>query len=158
MKTLAVLETRREDLARRLSALTARGGARVLGAYRAQTLAGLAPEILLVSPGYSERGAAGRELTCGTLLLPGWAETPDFAAKSVVTYGMSPRDTLTLSSIGAPRGVVSLQREVMTADGELLDMQELIIRGDAGADELLAVTGGLLLLGLTPGEWTYTTS
>ena len=60
------------------------------------------------------RRAAGCK--CGILLLPGDANVPmSFDAGCVVTYGMSPKNTLTLSSIGEDTSaLLALQRELLT--------------------------------------------
>ena len=102
-------------------------------------------DIALVLPG----GAAGTEkLRCRILMLPGGGGADFARADCVVTYGMNAKDTLTLSSIGDETCVLALQRELVTTLGSVLDRQEIKIRAAGTADELLAVNGAMLLLGL----------
>jgi len=113
-----------------------------------------ATDIAVVPPGCKAvHYDGGARLRCKTLLLPGGLQA-DFAdAGCVVTYGMSAKDTITLSSIGEDSCVLALQRELVTAPGGVLDRQEIKVQGAGatGADELLAASGAILLLGLDPG-------
>jgi hypothetical protein len=127
------------------------------------------PDILVlpaeaVSSGY-ERDA---RVSCSFLLLPGdsvtgdsvtgdsvtgdlsngSADATDFDAGCIVTYGMSPKNTITLSSISEDTCVLALQRELVTIHGDILDRQEMMIKGGLRPDCLLAVVGTLLILGL----------
>ena len=88
---------------------------------------------------------------CRVLLTPerlgvGWT------VPAAVSYGPSPRDTLTFSSLDGPGMVLSLQREVVTLDGRRVDRQEipLPVRGDLLTT--LAWAGTLLLAGVSPGD------
>jgi hypothetical protein len=87
-------------------------------------------------------------IKCGILLLPGDADADSFDAGCVVTYGMSPKNTLTLSSIGEDTCVLALQRELLTANGSMLERQEFNIKSGLRPDRLLAMAGALLILGL----------
>jgi len=75
-------------------------------------------------------------------------------AASAVSYGLSPRDSLTVSS--RERGVLwaALQRELVTVDGRVVERQEFPLALEPGAEELsaLAAAGALLLLGVPPEE------
>ena len=86
--------------------------------------------------------AEGREVACGTLLLPGEEPLPPrLRAERVVTYGLSHRDTLTLSSLGE-MPVLCLQRALPPEAGEDLDARELPLTA-----EKLLLLYGLWLLG-----------
>ena len=113
------------------------------------------PALLVVSP----RAAARRiplPRHCRTVLLPGG--TGDLSlplqAASAVSYGASPRDSLTLSSREGNILWAALQRELVTVDGRVVERQEFPLRLEPGTGELssLAVAGALLLLGVSPEE------
>lgn len=102
----------------------------------------------------------GAPIGCGILLMPGDggicdttacdadAGTADmFDAGCIATYGMSPKNTVTLSSISEEICVLALQRELVTTGGDVLERQEIMIRGGMRPACLLAVAGTLLLLG-----------
>ena len=70
-------------------------------------------------------------------------------ADCIVNYGMTAKDTITLSSIGEKECVLALQRELVTADGVILERQELIVsRAGLTPEELMAAEGTLLLAGM----------
>ena len=91
-------------------------------------------------------------LPCRTLLIPGQMELSALSAAQVVSYGFSPRDTLTFSSLGGGRLVLSLQRECMTLAGTRLERQELPVPDRGGVSLTLAWAGTLLLAGVPPEE------
>ena len=105
------------------------------------------PGLLVVGPGVS--GLPG-PLVCGTVLLPGSQSRllEQISAKSAVSYGMSGRDTITLSSRWGNRLWVAVQRELVRLDGTVLERQELSVEMGGGMDTLhaLALTGARLLL------------
>ena len=91
-------------------------------------------------------------ISCGILLLPGDVAAGGtngdiFDAECIVTYGMSPKNTITLSSISEESCVLALQRELVTTKGDVLERQEIKIKGRMRPDCLLAVMGALLILG-----------
>lgn len=101
----------------------------------------------------------GMRISCGILLLPGDIITGDgddevdiFDAECIVTYGMSPKNTITLSSISEGICVLALQRELITTKGDVLERQEIKINGGMRPDCLLAVAGALLILGQRPTD------
>ncbi|MCL2401763.1 MAG: hypothetical protein FWC90_03860 [Oscillospiraceae bacterium] len=107
-------------------------------------------DIVVVSPSCRFHAESRPRLRCGILLTPG-GFAPRFAeTRCIVTYGMNPKDTLTLSSIGEDVCVLALQRELVTADGGILERQEFKIRTCGSVDESLACSGAMLLLGLQP--------
>ena len=118
-------------------------------------LAGARLELLTVSP--AARGWAGAgAVPCGTVLLPGTAGPLARAlnARQAVSYGTSPRDTLTFSSLEGDRLCLAVQRELVTLGGAVVEQQELVLPFSTGASPLpfLAAAGTLLLLGVPPEE------
>ena len=77
---------------------------------------------------------------------------PSLRADWVVSYGLAESSTLTFSSLDPAGPVLSLQREVPTLTGEILDRQELPIGPQPGArpEEILCTAGALLVAGLPP--------
>ena len=81
--------------------------------------------ILLLPPG-TVRGRQEVPISCACLLVEGTcpAELLSSAKTAhVVTYGMSPRDSLTLSSLREP--VLCVQRSLIRPDGTVIEPQEL---------------------------------
>ncbi len=132
-----------------LRRLTARGGLRGRCASRSH------PALVVVSP---RAAAAGVPLPrqCRTVLLPGGTGACGLPlrAASAVSYGASPRDSLTLSSREGDMLWAALQRELVTVDGRVVERQEFPLHLEPGAEELptLAAAGALLLLGVPPEE------
>jgi hypothetical protein len=101
------------------------------------------------------QGEPKARVACKILLLPGDrvtsgtepGDTDFFDAECVVTYGMSPKNTITLSSISEESCVLALQRELITIGGDVLERQEIKIKGGLRPNSLLAVYGTLLILG-----------
>lgn len=95
-------------------------------------------------------------LRCGTVLLPGGESglLQYIRARSAVSYGLSGRDTITLSSRQKDRLWVAVQRELVRLDGTVLERQEVPVPVGQGEDamEVLAVAGALLLLGAEPED------
>lgn len=89
---------------------------------------------------------------CRTLLLPDHLILPALPAAQVVSCGPSPRDTLTFSSLGGRRPVLSLQREIVTLAGTRLERQEFPVRDQGGIRLTLAWAGTLLLAGVPPED------
>ncbi|MEA4934577.1 MAG: hypothetical protein VB071_13495 [Lawsonibacter sp.] len=129
--------------------LSARGGA----AERCVSLNH--PTLLVVSP---KAAARGLELpgACRTVLLPGDAGSllDSVRAASAVSYGASPRDSLTISSRENGKLWAALQRELVTIGGQVVERQEFRLTLAPETEELpaLAVAGALLLLGVPPEE------
>ena len=100
-------------------------------------LAGARLELLTVSP--AARGWAGAgAVPCGTVLLPGTAGPLARAlnARQAVSYGTSPRDTLTFSSLEGDRLCLAVQRELVTLGGAVVEQQELVLPFSTGASPL----------------------
>ena len=89
------------------------------------------------------------------LLLPGRLGplAGDLEAGWVVSYGLTPRDSLTLSSLGQDGLCLALQREVVTLAGRSLEPQETLLRGFVGVEpELVLAWAGVMLLVGVPVE------
>lgn len=84
---------------------------------------------------------------CGTLLVPGDCPLEllaEITAEQVISYGLSPRDSLTLSSLSEP--VLCVQRTLLRPDGETIEPQEFPLPPlPAPPAELLPVLGLRLL-------------
>ena len=82
-------------------------------------------------------------LRCRILLAPGGCRIPE-GAGTVVTCGLSPRDSLTLSSLAEP--VLCIQRALPRLDGSILEPQEVPLPPlPAPAEGLLPLLGLWLL-------------
>lgn len=112
-------------------------------------------DLLAVSPAAAVGKAAG-SAACRCLLLPGEAGplARQISAEYAVSYGTSPKDTLTFSSLEGDKIVLCLQRELVTLEGTVVEQQELALPFGAGLSPLpwLAAVGVLLLLGIPPEE------
>ena len=91
-------------------------------------------------------------IPCRTLLIPGQSDLPALSAAQAVSYGPSPKDTLTFSSLEAGTLVLSLQRKIVTLAGTHLDRQEFPVPDRGGIDLTLAWAGTLLLAGIPPEQ------
>ncbi|MDR3209363.1 MAG: hypothetical protein LBT36_01885 [Oscillospiraceae bacterium] len=146
--TLSILEKPREGVADALRAALSLAGRDTRVVTRPESVCPL----MVVAPEYEFRPRA-RYGVCGILLLPDGTACPGIAAREVVTYGMSPRASLTLSAIGETTCVLALQRELVTLGGLVLEQEELEIPADASPERALCLAGAALLLGLTlPGR------
>ena len=134
--------------------LTGRGIALICGRHPAQ-LAGADLALLTVSPGAAGWAGAGA-LDCRTVLLPGAAGPLARALRAdcAVSYGTSPKDSLTFSSLDGNRICLAVQRELVTLDGAVLERQELVLPFPPGLapSVFLAWAGTLLLAGLPPEQ------
>ena len=138
---------RDEGLAERVSRLAEGTGEKALvrACRHPALLAGLALDLLVVSPGATGWAGAGA-LNCRTL-------TRALPAGTVLSYGSSSRNTLTLSSLDEQRASVAVQREFVSLDGRAVERQEIILPCDGcSPDLLLAQAGAALLLGRLPAE------
>lgn len=109
------------------------------------------PALLVVSPRAATRGFP-LPRQCRTALLPGGMGGVPPQAASAVSYGVSPRDSLTISSREGDTLWAALQRELVTVDGRVVERQEFPLALGQGEGELtaLAAAGALLLLGVPP--------
>ena len=104
--------------------------------------------LLALTPGGCRALAGRREsgVVCRLLLVPG--DLPvlpaQIRAETVVSYGLSPRDSLTLSSLAEP--VLCVQRALPRPDGAVIDPQEFPLPPLPGPAEALLPILGLRLL------------
>ena len=126
----------------------------VRGLEREEELAQAVWDLLALTPSgllQLEKGL----LRCRILLLPG-GSPPELVslanAECLITYGLSSRDSLTLSSLEAP--VLCVQRTLPRLDGSVVKPQELPLGSlPAPAEELLPLLGLYLLqMPLTDGR------
>ncbi|MEG0780684.1 MAG: hypothetical protein RRY95_02205 [Oscillospiraceae bacterium] len=94
---------------------------------------------------------ADRSCACRTLLIPGdcGEAIRRVAAERVVTYGISPRSSLTFSSMGNGQRVLCIQRTLVRGDGTVIEPREMPLpEGFASLPDegILAVLGTHLLL------------
>lgn len=112
-------------------------------------------ELLCISPSAVGWAGAGA-IQCQTLLLPGAAGplARGLRCACAVSYGTSPKDTLTFSSLEGDRICVALQRELVTLDGDVVEQQEFSLPFPPERSPLpfLAEVGTLLLLGVPAKE------
>ena len=92
-----------------------------------------------------------KEIHCKILLAPGTASADALSqihAKWVVGYGLSGKDTITLSSLHTHRAVLAIQREFVTLQETVVEQQEIPINIPAKhhADDIMALYGALLIL------------
>ena len=156
MKLVAVLEKNGEYFGDAVSrCFRDADGVVVLATSRCEDIASRRCDVVVVSPEYARTTVPCPNLRCGVLLTPhGCFFTPQ-GAKSLVTYGMSPQSTLTLSSLGAQSSLLAIQREVTAVSGRVLEQQELPVPSAGSADTTLVTAGGRLLLGLSPQGGAY---
>lgn len=99
--------------------------------------------------------ACQTETACQILLAPGDcpAVLERVQAETVISYGLSPRDSLTLSSLREP--VLCVQRALPRPDGTVVDPQEFPLPPlPASAEALLPLLGlWLLHMPLTEGRF-----
>ena len=86
---------------------------------------------------------AGEQVEAELLLAPGDCSLAGFSAETVVTYGLSPRDSITLSSLTEP--VLCVQRALPLACGGVLEPQEFPMPGVSALQTLLPWVGVRLL-------------
>lgn len=158
MTEMTVIDPGNEDLALKIASCYSGGlaGSRRIHIKSVRSPAELRderPDILVLSADVArQKWNLEATVACGILLLPGDAGAENFDASCLVTYGMSPKNTITLSSISEDVCVLALQREILTATGDILEQQEIKINGGIRPDTLLAVAGALLLLGQKPPD------
>ena len=130
--------------------LTGAGRAQVRSGSHPALLAGEILDLLVVSPA-AVGWAGAAAIYCRTALLPDSAGALARAllADRAVSYGLSARDTITLSSLEEEKICVCVQREIIRLDGGLVERQELILprQKDEPPELLLARVGVCLLLG-----------
>lgn len=114
------------------------------------------PLLALTPEGYqSLEEAGGGGIVCRLLLAPGDipAVPARVQAETVVSYGLSPRDSLTLSSLAEP--VLCVQRALPRPDGIVIDPQEFPLPPLPGPAETLLPLLGLRLLQMPLAELSF---
>jgi len=111
-------------------------------------------DLLAMSPRY---GVEEQEIlaACRLLLLPGNRSTliRRLRADCVMSYGTSPKDSLTLSSVEPYRLTLSIQRDLVTLQGGTVERQEVSLSPSSRRAPMeLLFRGGLLLLLGVPVE------
>jgi len=138
-----------EGLGELVEALTG-GRAQVRKGSHPALLAGDPLDLLVVSPA-AVGWAGAAAIYCRTALLPDSAGVlaRSLLADRAVSYGLSGRDTITLSSLEEEKICVCIQREIIRLDGGLVERQELILKrtGEQPPELMLAQVGVCLLLG-----------
>jgi hypothetical protein len=118
--------------------------------------AGVVPDIIVVSQRIGDKPPANLKGSCKILLVPGTAInlTTIIKAECVISYGMSKKNSVTLSSIGEGESVLTLQRELPTLNGKVLERQDILVRSKRSysPDDIMAGVAALLLLGMNPEE------
>ena len=152
MRQIGVWE-QEEGLAERVTALAEGRQAMVRACSHPALLAGIELDLLVVSPGAT--GWAGAlALFCHTALLPGGlsALTRSLPTGTILSYGPSPRNTITLSGLHDGRAAVAIQREFPSLSGRSVERQELVLPfdGTITPDLFLAQVGVALLLDRLP--------
>lgn len=142
-----------EGLAERVTALAEGQHALVRACSHPALLAGIGLDLLVVSPGAT--GWAGAlALSCHTALLPGGlsALTRALPAGSILSYGPSGRNTITLSGLNDGLAAVAVMREFPSLSGRSVERQELVLPfdGTVSPDLFLAQVGAALLLDRLP--------
>ena len=160
MRRVAVIEMPDEKIAREITGraeeIFENGGYDPLFITRGKNFAmlgGMAPEILILSPGYAEKTKPdSRPVKCRVLLTPGSAADEKIEAACAVGYGMSGCNSITLSSIKEDECILTLQRDILTLGGCVLERQDIAVRKDKATDpeELMAAAAALLILGIPP--------
>ncbi|SHH64791.1 hypothetical protein SAMN02745823_00613 [Sporobacter termitidis DSM 10068] len=153
MTEIAVIDAGCDDIAGKITAGIRRYGGNPGDLLIAQVpscaaLSGSQPDILVLGEDAAPSCGPAERIQCGILLMPGDGDASAFDARCIVTYGMSPKNTITLSSISETSCVLAIQREFLTAGGDMLERQEIKIMGGMRPDCLLTVAGALLILGL----------
>jgi len=104
MKLVAVLEKQGEYFGEAVSRTLGSGdNVIILGTSRVEDIGQRTCELVVVSPGFARSAELCDNLSCGTLLTPDGLFFSPPGAGCVVTYGMSSRSNLTLSSVGTER-------------------------------------------------------
>ena len=105
--------------------------------------------LVLDREGARRLSGQGSGPVCRTLLLPQEAWSESLRARQVVSCGLSPRSSLTLSSLSR-RCVLCVQRQLTALSGAVIEPQEIPLPAAWGCWEtepLLLLAGACLLLG-----------
>ncbi len=115
-------------------------------------LGDIEPELLVISARCAKRlPTECKRIRCGVCLMPeGFLGNVE--AGSAVSYGMSGRSSVTLSSIKEKECVLTLQRDVYTVSGKMIERQDIPLprRGKISAENIMAAAASLLIMGVSP--------
>ena len=137
------------------------GRPRLLRGRHPAELAGEELDLLVVSPRAVGWGGAMR-VNCRLMLLPGSAApmARGLRMEGAVSYGVGPKNTITLSSLNGETICLAVQRELVTVKGSVVERQELVLPYPPGLenpDLFMARVGALLLCGGMPNELSLQT-
>jgi len=112
---------------------------------------------LFVAGSLADASPPPTSLSCQALLLPGDSQIAAFSqipSKWVVSFGLSPKDSITVSSLTPDSALLALQRELVTLDGQVVEQQEIPIPmpRTTSAQGVMALYGSLLLLNIPPEQ------
>jgi len=118
-------------------------------------LSGMYADIFITSDDEREdRGNFAKDLKLKCSYAVMWGETASqfvgsVSSNRVITYGMSPRDTVTLSSVFDDDGVIALQREIVAMGDTHVEQCEINVHGIRYCDmaRLMACAATLLVCG-----------
>ena len=107
------------------------------------------PDLTVISPSCSNlsAGCSKSLLVPSVLLLPNAVPINS----RIISYGLSSKDSLTLSSISSKRLVITIQREFYTLGGKQVERQEIPVERHSPPLETLASIAALLVIGVEPG-------
>ena len=79
---------------------------------------------------------------------------PAFCAKTIISYGLCRKNTVTASSLVASRLAISLQRKFQDIRGNVIEEQEFIMPLNTGerAEDMLGLVSTLLAVGNSPED------
>ncbi len=103
------------------------------------------PDAALVMPGHDE----DEQPDAPTVIAPPECRA---RAKQLITYGHSPRDTLTFSSVSGDYQVLSLQREIVTLGGKRLERQDIPLPPNGRPQMTLALSALMLAADIPPSR------
>lgn len=119
---------------------------------------GISPDLLVISDKVIRKSNSLPKAKCNMLLIPETAQklTADLQANCVVSYGRSEKNHITLSSIDTDRVVLSVQHELPTLNGGILEPQDIPIQKNkyVSPEDAMASAAALLLAGIPPECFT----
>ena len=152
MYTVAVLENTGESVLKQikiaLRKLQSAVGCVSIWGIEASSCRG-SPDLTVISPSCSNLSAGCFKslLVPSDLLLPSAVSVNPM----IISYGLSSKDSITLSSISAKRLVITIQREFCTLGGKQVERQEIPVEPHSPPLETLASIAALLIIGVEPG-------
>ena len=112
------------------------------------------PDALFMAPGAA--AAPGRPVECGMAVIPGSSSLESASrllAQSVISYGMSGRDTFTVSSLDDRVIMLTLQREIASIKGRIIDRQDFAVNrfSRASCEAHLLAAAACIIAGVPAG-------